>query len=106
MTAAGGLVIGFLSGAVLGSAFFGALWWTVRGLPASERATRRMVSSFVIRLGLLAVGLALVARLGPLEILAALAGLLAARSLLIRSIGGGGRYVDASAPARGELECR
>jgi F1F0 ATPase subunit 2 len=75
-----GLLLGALAaGMVLGTVFFGGLWWTVsRALTASVPAVWFGVSALV-RMAVVVCGLYWFARLGLPSLIACLCGLLAAR---------------------------
>ncbi len=95
----GRVLLGVASGLVLGLLFFGALWWTVRGLPRSGRPAFRMGMSFLLRIALLGLGLFLVARLGRVELISAVPGLLAARVAFVERVRvGRGRAAAGEAP--------
>ncbi len=67
------------TGMVLGTAFFGGLWWTVgRGLTATSPAVWFGISALV-RTAVLVSGLYCCARLGLPSLIACLCGLLVAR---------------------------
>ena len=72
----------FAVGILLGVVHFGSLWWNAR-LYTGRGAVLALVLQLV-RLGLLVVVLAVLAKLGAGPLLAAAAGLLVARLLLVR----------------------
>lgn len=76
-----------LAGAVLGLLFFGGLWWTIRKLPRMKRPGLWLVTSFVLRAAVVVVGFWAVMQGNPLRVLLAMAGFLAVRFILLRSIG-------------------
>jgi F1F0 ATPase subunit 2 len=78
-------IIGALSaGAILGTVFFGGLWWTVnRGLTATAPGLWFGLSA-LLRLGVTCSGLYLVARAGFMSLLACLCGILLARVAVTR----------------------
>lgn len=80
-----GLVLGALAaGAVLGTVFFGGLWWTVtRGLNATIPAMWFGLSA-LLRMAIAVSGLYYFARLGLPSLIACLGGLLAARGTIKR----------------------
>jgi F1F0 ATPase subunit 2 len=81
------LGLSFLAGAALGSAYFAALWATVRRLPGRPRAGLWAVLSFAARVALLLAGLLLLSRWGGWPALvAALAGFLGARIAVVRAL--------------------
>jgi F1F0 ATPase subunit 2 len=80
-----GLVIGALAaGMLLGTVFFGGLWWTVtRGLTATVPAVWFGLSA-LLRMVIAVSGLYYFARLGLPSLIACLCGLLAARATIKR----------------------
>jgi F1F0 ATPase subunit 2 len=80
-----GLILGaFIAGTVLGTIFFGGLWWTVsRGLTVATPATWFGLSA-LLRMTVTVSGLYLVARSGLPSLLACLCGILLARGLVKR----------------------
>lgn len=80
------LVPAFAGGVVLGLVYFGILWAVVRRLPDSRHPALLAGGSLLARLGLLAAGLLLVMDGSWIRLLAALAGLMVARWLLVRRI--------------------
>lgn len=87
MSAAAAWAASALAGATLGLLFFGGLWLTVRRVPEARRPGLLMAGSFLVRVGLLAAGLLLLARAGAAHLLAGLLGVLVARTLLVRRLG-------------------
>lgn len=81
-----GLAFAAVAGAVLGAAYFGILWATVRRLPDARRPGLLALASFALRLALLTGGLLLIMDGSWERLLAALAGVVAARTLMIRRI--------------------
>ena len=78
------LVMSVVAGAMLGTIFFGLLWWTVRSLATSRRPALLAGISYPIRLAVLAVGLWTIAAGDWQRLIAALVGLLLARSIIVR----------------------
>ena len=79
MTGLGLLVTALAAGLMLGTIFFGGLWWTVRrGLPAMIPAVWFGLSALG-RLAVVVCGLYCFARLGLPSLIACLCGLLVAR---------------------------
>jgi F1F0 ATPase subunit 2 len=71
----------FALGAVAGTLYFGGLWLTVRHIAAARRPRLRLTLSFLLRMGaLLAIFYSLTDQGFP-AMVAAMAGLLAARQL-------------------------
>lgn len=86
MTPALELAASALAGALLGLFFFGTLWATVQRLAGSGHPATLMVTSFVLRVSVLMAGLMLITAGDWLRLLAALAGVLVARWILIRRV--------------------
>ena len=78
LSTAGGVVIGLL--------YFGTLWWTVRRIRPAQHSAALVAASFLIRAALAAGALVLVSGGDPLPLLAAVAGFLIARTILIRTV--------------------
>jgi F1F0 ATPase subunit 2 len=80
------LVAGLAVGLLLGVFYFGTLWLTVRRMPEASRPGLLFTASFVVRLVVLIAGL--LAITGDWRrLVAALVGLLLARTVLTRRIG-------------------
>ena len=73
-----------LGGAILGSIFFGGLWWTVRSLATSRRPGLLFTASLAIRTIIVLAGFYLLGRDRWQNYLALLIGVLAARIVLTR----------------------
>lgn len=73
-----------LAGWLVGAAFFGGLWWTVRRLPDAKNPGLLMVGSLVLRTTLVLGVFFLVGRGHFDRILVCLAGLIVARYLVMR----------------------
>lgn len=87
------LLLAAVSGCVLGLAYFGGLWWTVRRLPQARRPLLLYVGSMLLRGTLLLVILLWIALYREAaHLLACLAGMIAARLMAVRATqsGGGG----------------
>ena len=80
----GALMIALAAGAVLGAAHLASLWWSVVLLRDGRSILGYSVQA--LRFVVLALALALIARQGTLPLIAATAGVLAARALMM------GRY--------------
>jgi F1F0 ATPase subunit 2 len=79
------LVIGSLAAAVLvGTLFFGGLWWTVRHGLTAENPALWFGLSALARLALVLATLYCIARAGLPSLLACLSGLLIARAAITR----------------------
>jgi F1F0 ATPase subunit 2 len=50
------LLFAFMAGLLLGSFFFGGLWWTVRKGLASPHPARLFIASYCVRIAVAAVG--------------------------------------------------
>ncbi len=79
---AAGLACGLLTGGL----FFGGLWWTVQRLTTSPHPGLLTMGSLLARLALLVLGLWATSQLGLSAMLAAGAGLLVARQLIVRQV--------------------
>jgi F1F0 ATPase subunit 2 len=80
-------VAGLLAGVLLGFAYFGSLWWNTR-LYSTGTAVRALTVQ-VLRLGVLVAALVVLARFGAVALLAAVLGLLLARTVVLRVVGRG-----------------
>jgi F1F0 ATPase subunit 2 len=80
----GALMIALAAGAVVGAAHLASLWWSVVLLRDGRSILGYSVQA--LRFVVLALALALIARQGALPLIAAAAGVLAARALMM------GRY--------------
>lgn len=77
------LALGLLAGAMAGGVFFGGLQWTLSRLITFERVVFLAVSSFLVR-SAVSVGLLVVVADGRLSrLLAAVAGILVVRTILV-----------------------
>jgi F1F0 ATPase subunit 2 len=75
-----GLLLGaFAAGMVLGTVFFGGLWWTVRRALTADVPAVWFGLSALVRMAVVVSGLYCFARLGLPSLIACLCGLLAAR---------------------------
>ena len=79
LPAAGGLLIGLL--------YFGALWWTVRRMASARHPAALAAGSFLVRAAVAAGGIVLVSGGKLVPLVAAMAGLLIGRTILILIIG-------------------
>lgn len=71
--------LAMLSGIVLGTLFYGGLWWTVRRLATSRRPALAVFASMLLRMGVALGGLYLVGRNDWVRLLSCLLGLVLAR---------------------------
>jgi len=77
----------FALGCAVGSAYFVALWATVRALPAARKPALLVFGSFIVRFGVTAPVFVLLVRAGGLPAIAsALAGFVLARVLVVRRL--------------------
>lgn len=81
--AAGGFIIGIAAGAL----YFGGLWLTVRRIGLTRKPERRLLFSFVARMGLLLMVFYALTRWGWPAMAAAMLGLLIARQLWLATKG-------------------
>ena len=81
------VAVGLVVGAVLGLGFFGALLLTVRAVPGARHPGLLALASLLGRLALVAGGLLLLVPGGLPALAAALVGMLAVRTALIRRTG-------------------
>lgn len=91
-----------LTGAVLGLAFFGGLWWTVRHAARSPTPARWFIGSLVVRTALVLVGFYAVGVGQPAQIVLCLLGFLLARAIVLRVTK---HSPGARAPASGVPPC-
>lgn len=79
-------IIALSAGAGLGLAHFGGLWWTVLGVLRNPSRAALVPVSGIARFGLLALGLAMLARHGAGSLVAALGGLWLSRCYFLHRI--------------------
>ena len=72
------------AGFLLGLVFFGGLWWTVQRITGNTRPAPLLIASFLVRTAALLAGFYLLLTAGWQYLLAAMAGFLLARAVLIR----------------------
>ena len=82
------ILLSVIAGAALGSFFYGGLWWTIRKLPTTRQAGLLFALSWIIRMGVVLVGLYFCAGGVWYRMLAGLVGLMIARVLLSWILGG------------------
>ncbi|MGE0433604.1 MAG: ATP synthase subunit I [Planctomycetota bacterium] len=94
------LFLSMLAGLAAGLLFFGGLWVTLLHVPRSAAPARLLLASWVIRMAMLVVVIRMLIADGHWECgLAGLVGVLAARTILIRTLGTGApRMVEAREP--------
>ena len=78
------LVLALLAGCLLGVAFFGGLWWTVRKGVSSTSPALWFLGSILLRTALAVIGFYLVGRGDWHRLVACLLGFLLARTLATR----------------------
>jgi F1F0 ATPase subunit 2 len=79
-----GLFLSVLGGLVLGTAFFGGLWWTVRRGLASSKAGLWFTGSFLLRTMIVIMGFWFIAQGDWRRMASCVAGFLAARIVMVR----------------------
>ena len=98
-----GWLVGALAGGVLAALHLGGLWATVRRLPTSRHRVLLTAASLLVRVTLVAAGFVLV--LGgdrdPLRLLAALAGFVVVRTVLVWRVRRGARSPSQVATSAG-----
>jgi F1F0 ATPase subunit 2 len=77
------IILAFLAGLVLGTLFFGGLWFTVKRAVASTNPSIVILVSFVLRMAIVLVGFYLVGSGNLQRFVIALAGFIIARFLVI-----------------------
>ena len=76
------LTLAFFTGIVIGTVFFGGLWWTVS--KAARRAALRFLISFLLRTTFVLIAFYLVGAAQPERLLACLLGFMMSRLLIVR----------------------
>ncbi|NDY41612.1 ATP synthase subunit I [Dissulfurirhabdus thermomarina] len=99
MTGPAPLALSAAAGALIGAAFFGGLWLTLRRLPGARRPGLLAAASYALRLGLAVAGFAAVSGGRWDRLAACLAGFVAARIAMARRLGPG-REREAAPPCR------
>jgi len=79
-----GLVLAVFVGLVLGTAFFGGLWWTVRRALSSPQAGLWFTGSFLLRTAIVIMGFWIVARGDWRRMAGCVVGFLSARLFMVR----------------------
>jgi F1F0 ATPase subunit 2 len=77
------LLVCFFAGAVLGAFYFGGLWWTVQRAGAAQRPLLLLVASWLVRATVLLLGMYFVMGGDWRRLIACVAGVLAARGVLV-----------------------
>jgi len=80
------LALALAGGALLGTFFFGGLWWTVQKGVVSERPALWFLGSLLLRTGLILAGFYFVSQGHWTRLVACLVGFLVARVLVVRRL--------------------
>jgi F1F0 ATPase subunit 2 len=78
------LLLAFIAGLMLGTLFFGGLWWTLQNYRLSENPAVWFVGSSMLRMALLMLGLFFITSGDWKRALAALLGVMIARVLVTK----------------------
>lgn len=81
------LLLAMIFGVVLGTLYFGGLWWTVKKAVCAMRPASWFIVSLLLRLGITLSGFYFVAGDDWKKLLACLLGFIAARAIVIRLTG-------------------
>ncbi len=79
-----GLVLSAIGGLTIGAIYFGGLWWTLRKTLGTDANVALLPLSLFIRVAICLGGFYLIGAGDPAQILACLAGFIAARFILFR----------------------
>jgi F1F0 ATPase subunit 2 len=77
-------VLALAAGILMGTIFFGGLWWTVQKVVSSEHPMLWFFGSLVLRMGIVIAGLYFIGRGRWERLLLCLCGFVAARFIVIR----------------------
>ena len=77
----------FMLGTVLGTVYFAGLWCTVRRLPDARAPLISLLWSYLLRVSLAIAGFGLAMQGGWDQLIAALAGFIVTREILVRRLG-------------------
>ena len=77
------LILALMAGLMLGSVFFGGLWWTVRRGVVSKQPAMLFMCSFLLRMGITVSGFLLIGRGDWKRLLVCLIGFVMARLMVI-----------------------
>jgi F1F0 ATPase subunit 2 len=80
------LALAFFAGALLGTFFFGGLWWTIQKGVVSARPALWFLGSLLLRNGVILAGFYFVARGHWSSLVACLVGFLIARAVVVRRL--------------------
>ena len=94
----GGLAAGLAAGVLLGSLYFGGLWWTLTCIGRARYPAGLLLLSLLLRLGVAGAGILWAVRAGAGELLGCLAGILLVREILKRRASGGRPLPGAALP--------
>jgi len=78
------LALALLTGALLGSIFFGGLWWTVRKCVSSDQPAFWVLGSALLRTGAVLAGFFFIAQGHWERVVACLCGFIIARTIVTR----------------------
>ena len=81
------MVISLIVGAALGAFHFGGLWITVQRLRVTRQPALLMLTSFIVRMGIVLLGFYIVVVGGLPRLIVCVAGFLFARTVLVRRLG-------------------
>ena len=84
MSEYGMYILSIVAGLLLGTFFFGGLWWTIKKGTASKTPAIWFLSSFFIRLGITVCGFYFVSIIIGKRMILCLAGFIIARTLITR----------------------
>lgn len=76
------IVLALLAGLLLGTFFFGGLWWTVQKITDRGGSAYLFLISFIVRTGIVLGGLYLIMTAGWQFLISAMVGFLVARTIL------------------------
>lgn len=96
-------IAALLAGVMLGTLFFGGLWWTVRRGAVSPTPTRWFLGSLVLRSAIVLAGFYAVGAGQPLRLGMCLLGFVLARAIVMRTTRP--RAAAAALPTSGEPPC-
>ncbi|MCE5264554.1 MAG: ATP synthase subunit I [Deltaproteobacteria bacterium] len=77
----------FMLGTALGTVYFAGLWYTVRRLPDTGAPLMSLLWSYLLRASMAVAGFGLAMQGGWEELIAALAGFILTREILLRRLG-------------------
>lgn len=77
----------FMLGTALGTVYFAGLWYTVQRLPDAGAPLTSLLWSYLLRVSMAVAGFGLAMQGGWEELIAALAGFILTREILVRRLG-------------------